>query len=392
MNSNPVLSDIQYGSNSTRPDSLKVTFYEIGFCTSDPLASGTFVDTTCSKTWDNASGFESDLGQQSYEDMIGTTYRIPNATYTHAYGIMNNSWSYKGQYKLTHSGGTTYYTNSTNGLVTTNSSEYGEWNDDISDMQGEETTGLCYDYSASTVGGDVTAVLANSSLQTATDSTSCNNATRVIGSVALTSSLTMDDTVKGYQLNWRISNMGIGISDNGNANNIPYLECPVMGGPVQAEEGILGGIVGGSEENLKRSEELLKCFCKNYYHFGGIGNGAKTKLLNNFLSLGTATYVIELIKAAKKLDIDLDKLYKVAQLGSGNSNALKRIFDKVLEDDYTGFKFTATNTLKDLTYITDLLKGMDNAEKLSDLSKSFYKKAVDEGDGELFISELIKKN
>ena len=92
------------------------------------------------------------------------------------------------------------------------------------------------------------------------------------------------------------------------------------------------------------------------------------------------------------IDIDLDKLYKVAQLGSGNSNALKRIFDKVLEDDYTGFKFTATNTLKDLTYITDLLKGMDNAEKLSDLSKSFYKKAVDDGDGELFISELIKKN
>ena len=172
---------------------------------------------------------------------------------------------------------------------------------------------------------------------------------------------------------------------------INYIECPVMGGPVQAEEGILGGIVGGSEENLKRSEELLKCFCKNYYYFGGIGNGAKTKLLNNFLSLGTATYVIELIKAAKKLDIDLDKLYKVAQLGSGNSNALKRIFDKVLENDYTGFKFTATNTLKDLTYITDLLKGMDNAEKLSDLSKSFYKKAVDDGDGELFISELIKK-
>ena len=46
---------------------------------------------------------------------------------SHAYGIMNNTWTYKGQYKLTHSGGTTYYTNTTNGLVTTNSSEYGEW-------------------------------------------------------------------------------------------------------------------------------------------------------------------------------------------------------------------------------------------------------------------------
>ena len=175
-------------------------------------------------------------------------------------------------------------------------------------------------------------------------------------------------------------------------NNIPYLECPVMGGPFQAEEGILGGIVGGSEENLKRAEEFLKCFCKDYYHFGGIGNGAKAKLLNNFLSLGNVTFVIETIKAAKNLNIDLKNFFDVSKLGSANSTALNRIFDKLLRDDYTGFMFTASNTLKDLTYISDLLKGMDNAEKLSNLSKSFYKKAVDDGDGELFISELIKKN
>ena len=175
-------------------------------------------------------------------------------------------------------------------------------------------------------------------------------------------------------------------------NNIPYLECPVMGGPFQAEEGILGGIVGGSEENLKRAEEFLKCFCKDYYHFGGIGNGAKAKLLNNFLSLGNVTFIIETIKAAKSLNIDLKNFFEVSKLGSANSTALNRIFDKLLRDDYTGFMFTASNTLKDLTYISDLLKGMDNAEKLSNLSKSFYKKAVDDGDGELFISELIKKN
>ena len=29
-------------------------------------------------------------------------------------------------------------------------------------------------------------------------------------------------------------------------SNISYVECPVMGGPVQAEEGVLGGIVGAS--------------------------------------------------------------------------------------------------------------------------------------------------
>ena len=34
---------------------------------------------------------------------------------------------------------------------------------------------------------------------------------------------------------------------------------------------------------------------------------------------------------------------------------------------------------------------MPNAEKLSTLTKSFYKSAQNKGDGNLFISELIKK-
>ena len=173
---------------------------------------------------------------------------------------------------------------------------------------------------------------------------------------------------------------------------INYIECPVMGGPAQAEEGVCGGIVGASEENFKKSEVYLKTFCKDYFHFGKVGKGAKSKLLNNFFSLGAATYVIELIKSAKKLDVDLEKLFAVAKLGSGNSTALNRIFDNVLKGDYTGFKFSTANTLKDLTYIQEMLKDVGNAEKLADVKKSFYKKAVDEGHGDLFISELIKKN
>ena len=173
---------------------------------------------------------------------------------------------------------------------------------------------------------------------------------------------------------------------------INYIECPVMGGPVQAEEGVCGGLVGASDENFKKAEIYLKTFCKDYFHFGEVGKGAKSKLLNNFLSLGTATNVIEFIKSAKKLDIDLKKLFAVAKLGSGNSTALNRIFDNVLKDDYTGFKFSTSNTLKDLTYIHEMLKDLGSAEKLADVKKSIYKKAVDDGNGDLFISELIQKD
>ncbi len=172
---------------------------------------------------------------------------------------------------------------------------------------------------------------------------------------------------------------------------IKYVECPVMGGPVQAEEGILGGIVGASENNFKEAKQYLMSFCENIFHFGNVGVAAKAKLISNFLSLGTATFVIESIKAANHFNINLQKLYDVAKLGSGNSGALKRIADKAVKDDYTGYIFSVDNTLKDFTYINEMLKDLPNAEKLSSLAKSFYEEASKKGYGNLLVSELIKK-
>ena len=175
------------------------------------------------------------------------------------------------------------------------------------------------------------------------------------------------------------------------SSNINYIECPVMGGPVQAEQGVLGGIVGASEDNFKLTEPYLKLFCKNYFHFGPVGMGAKSKLLNNFLTLGNAALINHMAKAAKKFDLDMQKLFDVAKLGSGNSAALVRVFDALLQGDFTGFKFTATNSVKDLSYIQDLLKDFPEAEKIAEDNKNYFQKAVDNGYGENFISELIDK-
>ena len=175
------------------------------------------------------------------------------------------------------------------------------------------------------------------------------------------------------------------------SNNINYIECPVMGGPGQAEEGILGGIVGGSDENFKLSEPYLKMFCKDYFYFGPVGMGAKSKLLNNFLSLGNAALVNHLAKTATELGLNLKKVFDVAKLGSGNSAGLIRIFENLLKGDFKGFKFTATNSVKDLSYIQDLLKDFPEAEKVAEVNKNYFQKAVDDGYGESFISELINK-
>ena len=175
------------------------------------------------------------------------------------------------------------------------------------------------------------------------------------------------------------------------STNANYTVCPIMGGPVQSEEGILGGIWGGDKSNFEESKKYLLSFCKHVFNFGTVEKAAQAKLLSNFLSLLTTTTVIEFFRSAKKLDIDLNLLCDVAKLGSGNSGALNRIADKALKGDYKGYVFSVNNTLKDLTYINDLLKESYNSEVLSKIAMNFYKSAQDNGYGELLVSELIEK-
>ena len=176
-----------------------------------------------------------------------------------------------------------------------------------------------------------------------------------------------------------------------NSPNIKYTVNPVMGGPVQSEEGILGGIWGGDIKDFDNSKIFLQSFCKNVFNFGSVEKAAQAKLLSNFLSLLTTTTVIEFFRSAKMLDIDINLLCEVAKLGSGNSGALNRIADKALQGDYKGYVFSVNNTLKDLTYINELMKDSNNAEELSKLAINFYQSAKDKGMGDLLVSELIEK-
>ena len=176
-----------------------------------------------------------------------------------------------------------------------------------------------------------------------------------------------------------------------NSPKIKYTVNPVMGGPVQAEEGVLGGIWGGDSEDFEVSKTYLQPFCKNVFNFGSVEKAAQAKLLSNFLSLLTTTTVIEFFKSAKKLDVDINLLCDVAKLGSGNSGALNRIADKALQGDFKGYVFSVNNTLKDLTYINDLLKNSNNAKELTKIAMNFYTSAKDKGMGDLLVSELIEK-
>jgi len=173
------------------------------------------------------------------------------------------------------------------------------------------------------------------------------------------------------------------------ATGVTYIEAPLTGGVAQAEQGVLGAFVGCDGDIPDQAHEVLSCFCSRVERFGPVGAGARAKLVSNFLALGTAALVIETFKKARALDVDWQKLYDLALLGSGKSVGLERIVGNALAGDFEGYKFTVSNSLKDLTYFDELSKTNSCDSSLLSALIEVFSTAASAGHQTRLISELL---
>ena len=169
-----------------------------------------------------------------------------------------------------------------------------------------------------------------------------------------------------------------------------YAEAPLTGGQQQAETASLGAMVGCSEEDFNDVSTVLKPCCQTIERMGNIGSGAKAKLVSNFLALGTATIVVEAMKAARDFGVDWEKFYNLAARGSGQSMSLDRIAPKAIKGEYESYAFTIKNTLKDLSYMSEIFDSEQDYAKITQLLKDIYQSNSNAGQAEEFISKRLK--
>ena len=106
---------------NTTPKVMEIKFYELGFCTGDPLSGADFSNSTCEKSWASTSGETADLASFSYLGLTsGLTYKVPSKQYNYAYVVFDPTWVLKGEVYFN---GLTYYTDAS-GNVTETSGNY----------------------------------------------------------------------------------------------------------------------------------------------------------------------------------------------------------------------------------------------------------------------------
>jgi 3-hydroxyisobutyrate dehydrogenase-like beta-hydroxyacid dehydrogenase len=113
-----------------------------------------------------------------------------------------------------------------------------------------------------------------------------------------------------------------------------FLDAGISGGAAAAEKGTLTLMVGGDEERLTDVMWLLERFATKVFYMGPSGNGHVTKLLNNFLNAIALAATAEVMVAARKADLDLERVLEVFNASSGVNFATLNRFPKMIHGDY----------------------------------------------------------
>jgi 3-hydroxyisobutyrate dehydrogenase-like beta-hydroxyacid dehydrogenase len=171
---------------------------------------------------------------------------------------------------------------------------------------------------------------------------------------------------------------------------LKYVEAPLTGGQQQSRDAMLGAIVGCDIDDFEIVSNVLKPCCSQIERLGELGMGATTKLISNFLALGTATLVVEAMKAAHNLGVDWEKFYKLSSQGSGHSMSLDRIAPKAISGTHDGYVFTIANTVKDMEYISELLSDQPDAAAITEVFLRIYKNAANDGRQDALLSSRLE--
>ena len=171
--------------------------------------------------------------------------------------------------------------------------------------------------------------------------------------------------------------------------NINYLDAPVSGGTIGAEEASLAIMVGGEQNIFDDAFDILKTM-GNPTLVGPIGSGQVSKLANQIIVGLAIGAVAEAITLCEKAGADPNKMIKALSGGWADSKVLQTHGKRMIDKDFTP-KGKTSGQLKDMNNILECANNYNTHLPISNLVKEMYKSLVENGHGETDHSSLYKE-
>jgi 3-hydroxyisobutyrate dehydrogenase len=156
------------------------------------------------------------------------------------------------------------------------------------------------------------------------------------------------------------------------------LDAPVSGGPKGAIAGTLGIMVGGPREVFDRCLPVFQVMGKTITFTGPLGNGQKTKLVNQLVGATNLLAAVEGLRLARRAGLDVPTTLQAVGSGVANSWMLANLIPMILKEDFApGFSIRLQH--KDLKLLTEWTASLGGDFPAAEMMSSLYSKAMEMG-------------
>jgi 3-hydroxyisobutyrate dehydrogenase len=159
---------------------------------------------------------------------------------------------------------------------------------------------------------------------------------------------------------------------------VEFVDAPVTGAVVGAENATLTIMIGGSPEGFERARQVLRLCGKTIIHVGQVGAGHAIKVLTNSIMGATVWITSECLLLAKKFGIDMKTAFAVTNAGSGRSNASENLLPMRLVDGNWPLVFKLALHDKDIRIAAALAHRQHAATPMLALTSQLFTAALHE--------------
>ncbi|MEE9351551.1 MAG: NAD(P)-dependent oxidoreductase [Thiotrichaceae bacterium] len=167
-----------------------------------------------------------------------------------------------------------------------------------------------------------------------------------------------------------------------------FLDAPVSGGQVGAEQGVLTIMVGGDEQAFQQCEAVLSSYAKAIKHVGKSGDGQRCKMVNQLCVAGVLQGLSEGLELAKQSGFSAETILDALQHGAGSSWQMVSRTETMMKGEFD-FGFAVDWMRKDLGICLDEAKKHGLDLPLARMVDSEYKKLQERGHQRSDTSVLI---
>lgn len=170
---------------------------------------------------------------------------------------------------------------------------------------------------------------------------------------------------------------------------LQFLDAPVTGSRIQAEDGQLNFLVGGDAQTLGRVRPALEAMGQNVIHLGPAGSGARLKLINNFLCGVQIASLAEAFVWIERSGLNRDQALEFLKKAAPGSPLLAGISARMVEASY-GVNFLLSLMQKDIQYAQADAKRLGVELRTAMPAESRFKDAVQAGFAEKDMSAVVE--